>query len=106
MRLILDAAFAFIVLGVTEAFIKPLAKYTIERKVRKALPAVFKALDNYMPRMILQFSPSEIEDIVRHHLTEITGEDWSQRSVDLFFKLYDPRINAAIIKRPLEENRS
>jgi hypothetical protein len=27
---------------------------------------------------------------VRSKLTEITGDDWSTKDVDLFFQLYDP----------------
>lgn len=97
MHLALDLAFAFLVLGVVEAFIKPLAQWFVERRLRAALPRLFEILDPLMPGLIAQYTPGELEKIVRAHLTEITGDDWSSENVDGFFAAYDPRVNAARI---------
>lgn len=95
MRLLLDAAAAFLLLGITEAVLKPLAKWLVERRIRVALPALFEALDPIMPRLIQQYRPGELEQLVRAQLNHITGDDWTARDIEPFFRLYDPRANAA-----------
>jgi hypothetical protein len=94
MTWLLSITVAFLTLGITEAVIKPLAKWFIERRIRAALPALFEVLDPMMPRMIQQYRPGELEQIVRAHLTTITGQDWSHEDIEPFFRLYDPRRNA------------
>ena len=95
MAMLLDLSLAFLMLGFVEAVIKPIARKFVQRNLITALPAVFEALDPIMPELIRQYSASELEGIVRGYLTKHTGEDWSERSVDVFFQLYDPRRNAA-----------
>jgi hypothetical protein len=94
MRWILDAAIAFLALGLIEAVVKPLAQRFVQRRLRAALPALFAAVDPLMPRLLEHYEPGHLEAIVRSKLTEITGDDWSTKDVDLFFQLYDPRRNA------------
>jgi hypothetical protein len=74
------------------------ARRFIQRNVMTALPVVFDALDPIMPELVRQYNAAELEEIVRANLTKHTGEDWSERSVDVFFQLYDPRINAERFK--------
>lgn len=99
MHLALDLAIGFLVLGVVEALIKPLAQWFVERRLRAALPRLFEMLDPLMPGLIAQYTPGELEDIVRAHLTEITGDDWSSENVDAVFRLYDPRANAEHLRQ-------
>jgi hypothetical protein len=94
MHWILDAAIAFLALGIIEAVVKPLAQHFVQRRLRAALPALFSAVDPLMPRLLEHYEPGHLEAIVRSKLTEITGDDWSTKDVDLFFQLYDPRKNA------------
>jgi hypothetical protein len=94
MRWILDAAIAFLALGIIEAVVKPLAQRFVQRRLRAALPALFAAVDPLMPRLLEHYEPGHLEAIVRSKLTEITGDDWSTKDVDIFFQLYDPRRNA------------
>jgi hypothetical protein len=91
---LLSLSGAFLLLGLTEAVIKPCAKWVVERKLRRMLPSLFAALDPLMPSLIQQYRPGQLEHLVRAHLNEITGEDWSSRDIEPFFRLYDPRRNA------------
>ncbi len=95
MTWLVDVIYAFVLLGVVEALIKPLAKRFVERKLIRALPLVFDALDPIMPELLRQYTAAELEDIVRAYLTKFTGDDWSGRNVDAFFERYDPRLTAA-----------
>lgn len=94
----LDLVYAFAVLGIVEAVIKPVAKRIVQYKILKYGPLVLKALDPVMPDMISRYSSEELELIVREKFEEITGEDWSDINLNLYWRLYDPRKNADSIQ--------
>lgn len=98
MTMALSLLLAFLTLGVTEAVIKPLAKWFVERRIRAALPGLFAALDPIMPTMIANYEAGALENRVREELSAITGQDWTKQEVETFFRLYDPRENARRIR--------
>jgi hypothetical protein len=94
MRSIIDIAIAFLLLGFTEAVIKPIAKQWVMKKIVKYTPAVFEILDKQMPELLKAYNGKQLEQVVRTKLETLTGESWSDRDIDQVFKLYDPRITA------------
>ena len=57
LRTLIDGFIAFLVLGLTEAVIKPLAKAAIDRPLRRTLPYVYERLDNEMPTLLRKADP-------------------------------------------------
>ncbi len=90
----ISLALAFLLLGLTEAVIKPLAKRFVQRQLINAAPKVFELLDPVMPDLVKKHSAEEIQQIAREKFSEITGEDWSKANIEMFWQLYDPRRNA------------
>jgi hypothetical protein len=94
LEFILIALYTFLVLGLTEAFIKPLAKRWVQRRLLAATPAVLEKLDKALPQMTLNLTGAELESEVRSMFEQVTGEDWSQADMNPFFELFDIRIAA------------
>ncbi|MCP9826109.1 hypothetical protein [Synechococcus sp. EJ6-Ellesmere] len=94
MRWLLDLLIAFLVLGLIEALVKPLAKRFVQRRILRAAPALFAQLDPFMPAMLQQFNGAQLEQVVRTKLEALTGESWAGEDLSLFFRLFDPRITA------------
>jgi hypothetical protein len=94
MRFLIDGAIAFLLLGITEAVIKPIAKQWIKRKIIKFAPVAFEILDKEMPELLKAYNGKQLEQVVRAKLETLTGESWSDSDIDEVFKLYDPRITA------------
>jgi hypothetical protein len=94
VRIIIDLAFAFLLLGLIEAIIKPIAKRFMRRRILAAARIVLPALDPIMPQLIANFSGPQMEQIVRTKLEVVTGESWAGDDISLLFRLFDPRIAA------------
>ncbi len=71
MRWLLDLAAAFLVLGLVEALVKPLARRFVQRR-----------------------SGAELEQVVRQKLEALTGESWKGEDLGPPFALFDPRAAA------------
>jgi hypothetical protein len=94
MNLLLDLLIAFLLLGLMEALLKPLAKTFMQRRILQVAPLVFSQLDPYMPTLLQQCSGAELEQLVRTKLETLTGESWATDDLSLLFRLYDPRLAA------------
>lgn len=94
LGLLYNLGVSFLVLGVVEAVIKPVAKRFVQRKIIKYAPMVYRVIDPMMPYLLVRYSGAELEQIVRQKFTELTGEDWSQTNLEPFWQWYDPRKNA------------
>ncbi len=91
MKIFLDLAFAFLVLGVVEAFVKPIAKKWVQRRFLRAAPGVLKKIDAMLPYLVLHYSGEELQEKVRLAFEEVTGESWGEDEINPFFELYDIR---------------
>jgi hypothetical protein len=94
MRLLFDLLVAFLLLGLMEALLKPLAKRFVQRRILQVAPLVFSQLDPYMPALLQQCSGAQLEQLVRTKLETLTGESWASDDLSLLFRLYDPRCAA------------
>jgi hypothetical protein len=95
---ILDLFWSFLLLGLLEAVIKPIAKYWVQRKIILLSPAVLAYLDDVFPFLLKDTTPVNLEAIVRSKFSELTREDWSDVNIDYFWEVYDPRVTVAKFK--------
>jgi hypothetical protein len=91
MHWTLNIAIAFLLLGLTEAFIKPLAKHLMRRKIMKVAPAVLERIDLVLPTILTRGSGENIDAYTRRLLQELTDEDWSDADIEPIFSLFDIR---------------
>lgn len=91
MRSAVDAVIAFLVLGFTEAVVKPFAKRWMQRRLLSAAPAVLKQLDARLPALLLSTDAEGIELFTRETLKQVTGESWDDVNIDPLFELFDIR---------------
>lgn len=94
MDLLFDALIGFVLLGITEAVIKPLAKYVVSSKIRQYGPAVFDFLDKNMPELLIQYNGEQLAEIVKHKLQDVSGAPVTTQDIERLFQLYDPRLTA------------
>jgi hypothetical protein len=94
MHWIFDISLAFLVIGLTEAIVKPIAKGLVERQLRKILPVAMEYLDLSMPEMIFQYTGEQMNTALKMKLEDVLGRSISQSELDYVFKTYDPRISS------------
>lgn len=92
---IVDAAIAFVVLGVTEAFIKPMAIAFVQRSTKRFLPAIFQRLDASMPQLLSTATPEVMTAEIASAIADATGKPATARQIDQVVALYSP-IKAAL----------
>jgi hypothetical protein len=95
LNLLFDAIVAFLVLGVTEVLIKPLAMAVVSRPLKRALPAVFERLDNDMPELLQKADPEVMTAHIASTIAKATGKPATANQIDQVVTLYSP-IKAAI----------
>lgn len=95
LRTIVDGLIAFLVMGLTEAVIKPLAKAAIDRPLRRALPYVYERLDEEMPTLLRTADPEVMTAQIASSIAQATGNPATARQIDQVVALYSP-IKAAL----------
>jgi hypothetical protein len=95
LRTLYDGLIAFLILGLTEAVIKPLAKGAIDRPLRKALPYVYERLDNEMPVLLRTADPEVMTAEIAATIAHATGNPATARQIEQVVSLYSP-IKAAL----------
>jgi hypothetical protein len=86
-------AIAFVLLGIEEALIKPVAKRFMKRKIAKHAPAAMQFLDEIIPGAFSRYNANDLNLQLRQRLESVTGESWGEKEVNEMFRIYDPRIN-------------
>ena len=80
----------------TKALIEPLAARIGRRYIPSAVARTLDLLDPFMPRLMAELSPAQLEALVRRQLESLTGESWKvDGQLAQFFEVFDPRIAAA-----------
>ena len=95
LRTIVDGLIAFLVMGLTEAVIKPLAKAAIDRPLRRALPYVYERLDEEMPTLLRTADPEVMTAQSASSIAQATGNPATARQIEQVVALYSP-IKAAL----------
>jgi hypothetical protein len=94
-RALIDGFIAFLLMGLTEAVIKPLAKAAIDRPLRRALPHVYARLDDEMPTLLRTADPEVMTAEIAASIAQATGNPATARQIEQVVALYSP-IKAAI----------
>jgi hypothetical protein len=92
---LVDALIAFLMLGITEVLIKPLAMAVVDRPLKRALPAVFERLDNDMPELLQKADPEVMTAQIASAIAKATGAPATARQIEQVVELYSP-IKAAV----------
>jgi hypothetical protein len=80
----------------TKALLEPLAARIGRRYIPSAVARTLDLLDPFMPRLLAELSPAQLEALVRRQLETLTGESWKvDGQLTQFFEVFDPRIAAA-----------
>lgn len=95
LRTLIDAGIAFLVMGITEAIIKPLATAAIERPLKRALPFIYERLDDEMPTLLRTADPEVMTAEIASTIAQATGNPATARQIDQVVALYSP-IKAAL----------
>jgi hypothetical protein len=91
MNWIFDLLFSFLLLGLIEGLIKPVARNLFRKKLFAIAPQVLERLDSVLPTVLGRSSGEEIESYTRRVLHEMTGEDWSDVDIEPLFSMFDIR---------------
>ena len=81
----------FILLGLVEAVIKPVAKRWVRRRILRAAPAILRAIDAQLPELLTLPTGAALESRVRTIAEEVTGESWATDDLGPLFTLFDLR---------------
>jgi len=80
----------------TKALIEPLAAQIGRRYIPSAVSKVLDLLDPFMPKLMAELTPAQLELLVRFQLEKLTGESWKvDKQVAQFFEVFDPRVAAS-----------
>ena len=83
-------------LVLTKALLEPLATRIGRSYIPAAVAKTLDLLDPFMPRLMAELPPAQLEALVRHQLETLTGESWKvDAQLAQFFEAFDPRIAAA-----------
>lgn len=91
-------AFLGLVVGLilTKALLEPLATRIGRSYIPAAVAKTLDLLDPFMPRLMAELPPAQLEALVRRQLETLTGESWKvDAQLQQFFEAFDPRIAAA-----------
>ena len=83
-------------LVLTKALLEPLATRIGRSYIPAAVAKTLDLLDPFMPRLMAELPPAQLEALVRRQLETLTGESWKvDGQLAQFFEVFDPRIAAA-----------
>ena len=90
-----------ITLGITEAYLKPLAVWLVSRPQRLLAGKVLERLDPIFPSLIAECSPAQLTDVVKRELETLSrlennpiSDRLAEGVVKSVFSLYNPLVNA------------
>jgi len=88
---LLDLFVAFVLLGVLEANVKPVAIRVIQWKVIKYGALAMSFLDQHV-KDFTDLEGEQIENALRNYMEEVTRTEWTDRDLDKIFRLHDMRL--------------
>ena len=88
---LIDLLIAFVMLGLVEAVVKPIAKRVVRRKILKAAPVILRAIDAHLPELLTLPSGAALEARVRSIAEQVTGESWADDDLGPLFEIVDLR---------------
>ena len=86
-----DLLIAFVMFGLVEAVIKPIAKRWVRRRIIRAAPVILRAIDARLPELLALPTGEALEAQVRTIAEQVTGESWATDDLGPLFELFDLR---------------
>ena len=87
----INLLWAFVLLGLVEAVVKPLAKRWIQRRILRAAPVILREVDRRLPELLTLPTGAALESRVRSIAEEVTGESWATDDLGPLFTMFDLR---------------
>lgn len=87
----INLLWAFVLLGLVEAVVKPLAKRWVQRRILRAAPAILREVDRRLPELLTLPTGAALEARVRTIAEEVTGESWAEDDLGPLFEMFDLR---------------
>ena len=87
----INLLWAFVLLGLVEAVIKPVAKRWVRRRILRAAPAILREVDRRLPELLTLPTGAALESRVRSIAEEVTGESWATDDLGPLFEMFDLR---------------
>lgn len=87
----INLLWAFVMLGLIEAVVKPVAKRWVQRRILKAAPAILREVDRRLPELLTLPTGAALESRVRSIAEEVTGESWAEADLEPLFTMFDLR---------------
>ena len=91
MSFLLDLTIAFLLIGVIEAIVKPIAMRVIKWKIVKYGALAMAFLDAHVTD-ITDLPPEELEHNLRLYMEAVTEMEWKDEELNDIFKLHDLRL--------------
>ena len=88
---------AFLMLGLVEAVIKPIAMRVVQWKIVKLGSVAMRYIDLNVDKFV-HMEKKDIEHYVRQYMEGVTGMEWTDKDLDQVFRMHDCR-------KVLEANR-
>ena len=87
----INLLWAFVLLGLVEAVVKPVAKRWIQRRILRAAPVILREVDRRLPELLTLPTGAALESRVRTIAEEVTGESWATDDLGPLFTMFDLR---------------
>ena len=87
----INLLWTFVLLGLVEAVIKPLAKRWVQRRIIGAAPVILREVDRRLPELLTLPTGEALEAQVRTIAEQVTGESWATDDLGPLFELFDLR---------------
>ena len=87
----INLLWTFVLLGLVEAVVKPVAKRWVQRRILKAAPVILREVDRRLPELLTLPTGAALESRVRTIAEEVTGESWATDDLGPLFTMFDLR---------------
>ena len=87
----INLLWAFVLLGLVEAVVKPVAKRWVQRRILRAAPVILREVDRRLPELLTLPTGAALESRVRSIAEEVTGESWATDDLGPLFTMFDLR---------------
>ena len=87
----INLLWAFVLLGLVEAVVKPVAKRWVQRRILRAAPVILREVDRRLPELLTLPTGAALESRVRSIAEEVTGESWATDDLGPLFEMFDLR---------------
>lgn len=104
--LVHDLLVGFIVLGATEAIVKPVAAYFFKQQTKRWLPVLLDKLDSILPDALAKMSEDELRAYLISQYQMVTGETVSESKENRILKTIEREFSPLVSVRKNNDPRN